>query len=87
MFCTIRRREHIFLIKGTDSGISLVLEVAEEGQHFLDTRLRPVDVVAYMATSLLQVAVAPWSVAEWAVAPRFDKPRATVLVRLLSDTP
>ena len=25
----------------------------------------------------------PWSVAEWAVAPRFDDPRATVLVLLL----
>ena len=29
------------------------------------------------------VAEAPWSVAEWAVAPRFDMPRATVLVLLL----
>ena len=29
------------------------------------------------------VAEAPWSVAEWAVAPRFDIPRATVLVLLL----
>ena len=28
----------------------------------------------------LDVAEAPWSVAEWAVAPRFDHPRATVLV-------
>ena len=35
----------------------------------------------------LLVAEAPWSVAEWAVAPRFDNPRATVLVLLLSDTP
>ena len=33
------------------------------------------------------VAEAPWSVAEWAVALRFDNPRATVLVLLLSDTP
>ena len=32
------------------------------------------------------VAEAPWSVAEWAVALRFDIPRATVLVRLLGDT-
>ena len=31
----------------------------------------------------LLVAEAPWSVAEWAVAPRFDHPRATVLVLLL----
>ena len=29
------------------------------------------------------VAEAPWSVAEWAVALRFDNPRATVLVLLL----
>ena len=29
------------------------------------------------------VAEAPWSVAEWAVAPRFDHPRATVLVLVL----
>ena len=29
----------------------------------------------------------PWSVAEWAVALRFDNPRATVLVLLLGDTP
>ena len=29
------------------------------------------------------VAEAPWSVAEWAVAPRFDNPRATVLVLVL----
>ena len=33
------------------------------------------------------VAEAPWSVAEWAVALRFDNLRATVLVLLLSDTP
>ena len=29
------------------------------------------------------VAEVPWSVAEWAVAPRFDNPRATVLVLVL----
>ena len=29
----------------------------------------------------------PWSVAEWAVALRFDNLRATVLVLLLGDTP
>ena len=29
------------------------------------------------------VAEAPWSVAEWAVAPRFDNPRATVLMLVL----
>ena len=29
------------------------------------------------------VAEAPWSVAEWAVAPRCDNPRATVLVLVL----
>ena len=29
------------------------------------------------------VAEAPWSVAEWAVAPRFDIPQATVLVLVL----
>ena len=29
----------------------------------------------------------PWSVAEWAVALRFDHSRATVLVPLLGDTP
>ena len=34
-----------------------------------------------------EVAKAPWSGAEWAVALRFDHPRATVLVLLLSDTP
>ena len=34
-----------------------------------------------------KVAEAPWSGAEWAVALRFDHPRATVLVLLLSDTP
>ena len=32
---------------------------------------------------LQQVAEAPWSVAEWAVAHRFDNPRATVPVLLL----
>ena len=32
---------------------------------------------------LCKVAEAPWSVAEWAVAPRFDIPRGTVLVLLL----
>ena len=31
----------------------------------------------------MEVAEAPWSVAEWAVAPRFDHPRATVLVLVL----
>ena len=35
----------------------------------------------------LYVAEAPWSVAEWAVALRFDNPRGTALVLLLSDTP
>ena len=30
-----------------------------------------------------KVAEAPWSVAEWAVGPRFDKPRATLLVLML----
>ena len=34
-----------------------------------------------------EVAEAPWSVAEWAVALGFNNPRATVLVLLLSDTP
>ena len=29
------------------------------------------------------VAEAPWSVAEWAVVPRFDIPRSTVQVLLL----
>ena len=33
-----------------------------------------------------EVAEAPWSVAEWSVALRFENPRATVLVLLLSDT-
>ena len=33
------------------------------------------------------VAEAPWSEAEWAVALRFDNPRATVLVLLLGDNP
>ena len=32
---------------------------------------------------LVVVAEAPWSVAEWAVALRFDNPRATVLVLVL----
>ena len=31
-----------------------------------------------------EVAEAPWSVAEWAVALRFDNPRATVPVLLLA---
>ena len=30
-----------------------------------------------------EVAEAPWSVAEWAVAPRFENPRATVPVLVL----
>ena len=34
-------------------------------------------------TDTALVAEAPWSVAEWAVAPRFDNPRATVLVLVL----
>ena len=33
--------------------------------------------------SVWEVAEAPWSVAEWVVALRFDNPRATVLVPLL----
>ena len=35
---------------------------------------------------LSMVAEAPWSGGEWAVALRFDNPRATVLMRLLSGT-
>ena len=34
-----------------------------------------------------EVAEAPWSVAEWAVTPRFVNPRVTVLVLVLGDTP
>ena len=36
-----------------------------------------------LSVSSSTVAEAPWSVAEWAVALRFDHPRATVLVLLL----
>ena len=45
------------------------------------------DPLAKFESGVRQVAEAPWSVAEWAVALRFDNPRATVLVLLLSDTP
>ena len=41
---------------------------------------RTTDDLGWM-TSL--VAEAPWSVAEWAVALRFDNPRASVLVLVL----
>lgn len=34
-----------------------------------------------------EVAEAPWSGARWAVARRFDNPRASLLVLLLGDTP
>ena len=44
-------------------------------------RLRDED--AAHRKALADVAEAPWSVAEWAVAPRFDNPRATVLVLVL----
>ena len=40
-------------------------------------------VVEYLLALQNPVAEAPWSVAEWAVALRFDNPRATVLVLLL----
>ena len=43
--------------------------------------------IMYRALDATEVAEAPWSVAEWAVAPRFDNPRATVLVLLVGDTP
>ena len=36
------------------------------------------DVLPALLADALPVAEAPWSVAEWAVAPRFDNPRATV---------
>ena len=36
-----------------------------------------------LVTLAVEVAEAPCSVAEWAVAPRFDNPRATVLVLVL----
>ena len=36
-----------------------------------------------MIANPAKVAEAPWSVAEWAVAPRFNNPRATVPVLLL----
>ena len=37
----------------------------------------------YEMPDILKVAEAPWSVAERAVAPRFDNPRATALVLVL----
>ena len=42
-----------------------------------------VERIAEAAHVLGKVAEAPWSVAEWAVALRFDHPRATVLVLVL----
>ena len=47
---------------------------------YLDANL---SVAAPAMSDWAKVAEAPWSVAEWAVAPRFDHPRATVLVLLL----
>ena len=44
-------------------------------------------VLQQIRSVLAQVAEAPWSGAEWAIALRFDRPRGTVLVLLLSDTP
>ena len=37
----------------------------------------------FLLATYATVAEAPWSEAEWAVALRFDNPRATVLLRLL----
>ena len=61
-----------------------------------DGRCEETEVAAALATSasvegiqgslfvagLADVAEAPWSVAEWAVAPRFDSPRASASVLL-----
>ena len=38
-------------------------------------------------SALADVAEAPWSGAEWAVAFRFDNPRANVSVLFVCDTP
>ena len=63
-----------------DGGVDVVLPLQDPAlrEHFqlfeLD-RLR--------VGHLLEVAEAPWSVAERAVAPRFDNPRATVPVLVL----
>ena len=52
-------------------------------QEFCDGKLAP-KAGAKAGPSLAQVAEAPWGpVAERAVAPRFDNPRATVLVLVL----
>ena len=42
-----------------------------------------VDIFDKNAAARAKVAEAPWSVAEWAVAPRFDNPRDTVPVLVL----
>ena len=40
-----------------------------------------------LAPAVAEVAEAPWSGAEWAVALRFDNPRAIVVVLVLVETP
>ena len=59
-----------------------VIAIVECFRGFLLLLLKPLSLLTASAMPSL-VAEAPWSVAEWAVALRFDHPRATVLVLLL----
>ena len=59
----------VFPVPGAVTVVQLVFAVATVG--------------VLHATGVAKVAEAPWSEAEWGVAPRFDHPRATVPVLLL----
>ena len=70
---------------GGDSTDSLVMSICEDLQEKVPETLDWNDIAErnIQDNSPLKVAEAPWSVAEWAVALRFDNPRATVLVLVL----
>ena len=80
-------RHSIYCEKCLIDALSVLSEVAEVREK--KERRRKFSVFKSGSTSeaaemeAAVVAEAPWSVAEWAVALRFDHPRATVLVLLL----
>ena len=61
----------------------LVMNGMGDGVKVDKTLFREVHTTKFGYMRVYEVAEAPWSVAEWAVAPRFDNPRALVLVLVL----
>ena len=76
----VRLRAEDALIKLLDVDAAAAVTMLADGVA-TSRRARPK--LARKLGAIAHVAEAPWSEAEWAVALRFDNPRATVLVLVL----